>query len=61
MPSLIPLSTLEEMRDCTVCSWWLGMLVSRAAIQKDLHRLEKYPDGNFMQFNKDIQKFSIWE
>lgn len=49
------------MRECTLCSWQGGMLVSRAAIQKDLHRLEKCPDRNFMQFNKDIKKFCIWE
>lgn len=34
----------------------VGCYYVRAAMQKDLGRLEKWPDRNFMQFNKDIHQ-----
>lgn len=51
-------NNLEEMMECSLkfAVDRVGCQYVWAAMQKDLGRLEKWPDRNFMQFNKDIQQ-----
>lgn len=47
---------LNKCADDTKLEGAVSTLESRAAIQRDFDRLEKWPDRNFMKFNKGKYK-----